>query len=911
MNAKTAPIENTPSSAQSSNAHAKTLADIRTTFLGFFANQGHEVVESSPLVPRNDPTLMFANSGMVQFKNVFTGLETRPYRRATTAQKCVRAGGKHNDLDNVGYTARHHTFFEMLGNFSFGDYFKEEAIHHAWQLVTKDFALPKEKLLVTVFAEDEEAAGLWRKIAGLEDARIIRINSSDNFWSMGDTGPCGPCSEIFFDHGEGVPGGPPGSKDADGDRFIEIWNLVFMQYEQIAPGQRENLPRPSIDTGMGLERIAAIMQGVHNNFEIDLFRHITRAIADLTGVSDTGAQKSSHYVIADHLRASAFLITDGILPGNEGRGYVLRRIMRRGMRHAQILGAVEPLFHRLLPVLVREMGAAYPELVRAESLISETLRQEEMRFRQTLDRGLKLLDEEVATLKTGQKLDGDVAFKLYDTYGFPFDLTQDILRGRGLAADEAAYTSAMEKQRAQARASWAGSGEKGEAKIWFAIKDKCGATEFLGYSTEQAEAQLQSIVSSGEEVSTLGAGGEAWLVFNQTPFYAESGGQQGDHGQLRFASGAMAEVKDVQKQAGDVFAHHIKLLAGSIKTGDAAVLVVDTARRAQLRAHHSATHLLHAALRRRLGNHVGQKGSLVASDRLRFDISHQAPISREDLALIEAEVNLRIRANTEAETRLMPLEEAVAAGAMAMFGEKYGAEVRVVSMGGKADSENSQPYSLELCGGTHVRRTGDIGLFKLLSESAVSSGVRRIEAVAADAAEHYLQSQDTLLREAAGILNAAPADVPVRLTALIEERRKLEQELVALRRKLALGGSAAGASAEGSATSEQMINGVRFWGQVVEEVPAGELKSLVDALKQKLQSAVVALVGVHEGKASLVVGVTADLTARISAVDLVKQGAAVLGGKGGGGRPEMAQAGGADTSAAAAALQAIKQQLQS
>ena len=877
---------------------AKTLTDIRATFLSYFQRQGHTVVESSPLVPRNDPTLMFTNSGMVQFKNVFTGLETRPYKRATTAQKSVRAGGKHNDLENVGYTARHHTFFEMLGNFSFGDYFKEDAIRFAWELVTRDFGLAKDRLLVTVYSEDEEAADFWKKIAGLDDGRIIRIPTSDNFWAMGDTGPCGPCSEIFYDHGPAVKGGPPGSADADGDRFIEIWNLVFMQYEQIAPGKREKLPKPSIDTGMGLERFAAILQGVHSNFQTDLFRALTAASAEMTGVSDQGPQKSSHYVIADHLRASAFLIADGVLPLNEGRGYVLRRIMRRGMRHAHILGAKEPLLHRLVPVLLREMGAAYPELLRAEGLITETLRQEETRFRHTLDRGLKLLDDELSRLPSGQMLAGEVAFKLYDTYGFPFDLTQDILRGKGLKADAAAYDAAMNKQKEAARAAWAGSGEKGQEKIWFELRDELGATEFLGYATEKAEGEVRAIVQKGARVTELKAGEEGWILLNQTPFYGESGGQVGDTGRITTAKASLA-VLDTQKPVADLFAHKVRVEKGAFTVGEAAILAVDAARRSNLRANHSATHLLHAALRRKLGTHVGQKGSLVAPDRLRFDISHPAAIQRDDLAVIEQAVNDRIRANEPAETRLLPLDDAIALGAMAMFGEKYGAEVRVISMGG-ASAGDGKPYSLELCGGTHVQRTGDIGLFKIIAESAVSAGVRRIEAVAGAAAEHYLAEQEKILKDTAATLNAAPAELPARIASLLEERKKMEREIADLRRKLASGGSAGSAN-------EKIVAGIKLMTQLVEELPAGELKAFADGLKKKLGSGIVAVVGVHEGKASLVVGVTPDLAGKISAVELVRFGAEALGGKGGGGRPDLAQAGGPETTAAPKAFVAIEE----
>ncbi|MFO1081806.1 MAG: alanine--tRNA ligase [Reyranellaceae bacterium] len=884
----------------------QSVSDIRRTFLEYFAKNGHEVVASSPLVPRNDPTLMFTNAGMVQFKNVFTGLERRSYSRAATAQKCVRAGGKHNDLENVGYTARHHTFFEMLGNFSFGDYFKEQAIELAWTLLTRDLGLPKDRLLVTVFSEDEQAAGYWRKLTGFPDSRIIRIPTSDNFWAMGDTGPCGPCSEIFFDHGEGIPGGPPGSPDQDGDRFIEIWNLVFMQFEQQTPETRVPLPKPSIDTGMGLERIAAVLQGKHNNYDIDLFRALIEAVAHETGVDPDGPQGASHKVIADHLRASSFLIADGVLPSNEGRGYVLRRIMRRAMRHAHMLGAQDPVVFKLVPTLVREMGEAYPELGRAQALIGETLKLEETRFKKTLGTGLRLLDEETRGLGPGGTLRGEVAFKLYDTFGFPLDLTQDVLRGRGLAVDTAAFEAAMDEQRAKARAAWAGSGETADQAIWYDVRQKAGATEFLGYDTERAEGQIRAILRDGKEVTSLKAGETGWVIVNQTPFYAESGGQQGDTGRLVGGAGEAA-VLDVQKRVGDLFAHHAQVDTGELKVGDDLAMTVDPIRRAQLRAHHSATHLLHEALRRHLGAHVTQKGSLVAPDRLRFDISHTKAISLDELRRVEDEVNDRIRRNSAVETRLMTPEEAIAAGAMALFGEKYGDEVRVLSMGG-ADGEK---YSVELCGGTHALRTGDIGLFRIVAEGAVSAGVRRIEAVAGAAAQDHARREGDLLSEAAAILKVRPDELPGRLQALVDGQRKVERELAEARRALALAGGSGGAGGAAAADEVREVGGVKLIGRVLSGVPGKELKGMADEFKKKLGSGVVALIGIEGGKASAVVGVTDDLSKSVSAVELVKAGVAALGGKGGGGRPDMAQGGGPDADKAADALKAIEAALAS
>jgi alanyl-tRNA synthetase len=878
--------------------------EIRSAFVKFFEDNGHTAVPSSPLVPRNDPTLMFTNAGMVQFKNVFTGLEKRPYTRAVTAQKCVRAGGKHNDLDNVGYTARHHTFFEMLGNFSFGDYFKEHAIELAWNLLTREFELPVERLLITVYVDDDDAFNLWKKIAGLPERKIIRIAGSDNFWAMGDVGPCGPCSEIFYDHGEHIPGGPPGSPDAEGDRFIEIWNLVFMQFEQVADGKRLDLPRPSIDTGMGLERIAAVLQGTHDNYAIDLFGALIQAVADATGVDPVGPQKVSHRVIADHLRASAFLIADGVLPGNEGRGYVLRRIMRRAMRHAELLGARDPLMWKLVPVLVREMGQAYPELARAEPLITETLKLEERRFRKTLERGLAILDEETKALGRGARLKGDVAFTLYDTYGFPLDLTQDALRPRGIDVDVAAFNAAMEKQKEQARASWAGSGESKTESYWFPLREKYGATEFLGYDTETSEGVIQTIIKGGPEVAELRVGESGEVILNQTPFYAESGGQVGDTGSIRRVSdGALvAQVLATHKQAGDLFVHNVKVENHGLRIGDSVRLDVDHDRRDNVRRNHSATHLLHEALRQVLGDHVAQKGSLVAPDRLRFDFSHPKPMNDEEIARVEDLANAQVLRNTEVTTHIMATDEAMESGARALFGEKYGDEVRVVAMGEPdLPGANALGWSVELCGGTHVRRTGDIGLVSVVSESGVASGVRRIEALAGKDARKHANAIIGIANEAAHALHGTVADVPGRVMALLEERKRLERELAETRKKLAMGGGASG-----SESNIVDLNGTKFLRLVVNGLANTELKSLADEAKAKLGSGVVAVANTApDGKGGLVVGVTTDLTDRFNAVELVRKGAEALGGKGGGGRPDMAQAGGPDGSKAEAALEAI------
>jgi len=870
--------------------------DIRRSFLDHFAKEGHAPVPSAPLVPHNDPTLMFVNAGMVPFKNVFTGLETRPYSTATSSQKCVRAGGKHNDLDNVGYTARHHTFFEMLGNFSFGDYFKERAIHLAWSLLTGTWAIPKDKLTVTVYHTDDEAYGLWRKI-GVPESRIIRIPTSDNFWSMGDTGPCGPCSEIFYDHGDHIYGGPPGSPEEDGDRFVEIWNLVFMQYEQVDKQTRIDLPKPSIDTGMGLERVAAVLQGVHDNYDTDTFKALIAASGELTKTATTGDNKASHRVIADHLRAAGFLVADGVLPANEGRGYVLRRIMRRAMRHAHLLGAAEPLMHRLVPSLVAEMGAAYPDLVRAQPLIEETLKLEETRFRQTLANGLRLLDEATASMKAGDVLPGATAFKLYDTFGFPYDLTEDALRAQDLGVDRAGFDAAMAEQKAAARAAWKGSGEKASDEVWFDIAEEHGSTEFTGYVSEQGEGQLLAIVKDGKRADSAAAGDEVVLVTNQTPFYGESGGQMGDAGTITGDNGLEIAIEDTAKPLGRLHAHRGKVLSGAVKLGDALSLSVDADRRTRIRANHSATHLLHAALRNRLGGHVTQKGSLVAADRLRFDFSHPKALSPEDIAAVEAEVNAHIRENDEVTTRLMTPDAAIEAGAMALFGEKYGDEVRVLSMG-RGDAKS---YSVELCGGTHVSALGDIALFKIVSESAVSSGVRRIEALTGEAARLWLVHRDDQLKAAAAALKTSPDDVPARIAALVDERRKLERELAEARKALALGG---GGKAE--AAGPEDIAGVKFQAQVVDGLDPKGLRGLVDEAKVALGSGVSLIVAVNEGRASVAAGVTADLVERISAVDLVKAAVAALGGQGGGGRADMAQGGGPDGAKAADAVAAAR-----
>ncbi len=871
--------------------------DIRTAFLEYFRGHGHEVVSSSPLVPQNDPTLLFTNAGMVQFKNVFTGAEQRPYSRAVTSQKCVRAGGKHNDLENVGYTVRHNTFFEMLGNFSFGDYFKDEAIELAWNLVTKEFGLPVEKLLVTVYSEDDDAYSLWQKIAGLAESKIIRIPTSDNFWAMGDKGPCGPCSEIFYDHGPSIRGGPPGSPGEDGDRFIEIWNLVFMQYEQVTPDERIDLPRPSIDTGMGLERITATLQGTNDSFAIDIFRSLIEASAYNTNSDPDGEGAISHRVIADHLRSSSFLIADGVLPSNEGRGYVLRRIMRRAMRHVHRLGGEEPVLWRLVPTLVQSMGQAFPELGRAEALITETLRLEETRFNRTLARGMRLLDEASADLGEGGTLPGDVAFRLYDTYGFPLDLTQDVLRGRGKSVDSEGFEDCMAQQREDARRAWSGSGDAAIEAVWFDLRERVGATEFLGYATEKAEGVVTAIVADGDSVDRVDAGKDASIILSQTPFYGESGGQVGDTGVLLTADGGEFIVNDTQKKLDNMHVHIGSIRDGSLAVGDAVELNVEGGRRTRLRANHSVTHLMHEALRQALGDHVTQKGSLVAPGYLRFDFSHPKALSDEELIAVEEAVNERIRANSAVSTRLMTPEEAVTAGALALFGEKYGEEVRVVAMGDEGDGA----YSVELCGGTHVSRTGDIGYFQISGESAVAAGVRRIEAVTGAAAVDRAKRLSAKLLEAAAALKAPAEDLPVRIMSLLEERRTMEREISDLRQQVALGGG----QSEG-ASSARDVGGVALASRTLNGVPAKELKPLVDSLKSQIGSGVVAVVSVIDGKASLVVGVTEDLAERLNAVDLVRAGSAAVGGKGGGGRPDMAQAGGPDGAAAAQAIAAIE-----
>ncbi|RDD73043.1 alanine--tRNA ligase [Paracoccus versutus] len=876
-----------------------SLNDIRSTFLNYFERNGHRVVESSPLVPRNDPTLMFTNSGMVQFKNLFTGVETRDYKRATTAQKCVRAGGKHNDLDNVGYTARHHTFFEMLGNFSFGDYFKEGAIPFAWELLTKDFGIPRDKLLVTVYHTDDEAADIWKKVAGLSDDRIIRIPTSDNFWQMGPTGPCGPCTEIFYDHGEQIWGGPPGSAEEDGDRFIEIWNLVFMQNEQFEDGSMRALDMQSIDTGMGLERIGALLQGKHDNYDTDLMRSLIEASAHATSADPDGPGKVHHRVIADHLRSTSFLIADGVMPSNEGRGYVLRRIMRRAMRHAHMLGAKDPVMHRLVPALVREMGAAYPELGRAQALIEETLKLEETRFKQTLDRGLRLLDDELAKLPEGANLPGEAAFKLYDTYGFPLDLTQDALREKGRAVDTAGFDSAMAEQKAKARAAWAGSGETKDAAIWFDIAEEHGATEFLGYDTEISEGQILALVQDGAAVEEAGEGQAVQIVVNQTPFYAESGGQVGDTGLIKTETGA-ARVTDTKKTGG-VFIHIAEVTLGTIQRGQGAQLSVDHDRRSAIRANHSATHLLHEALRRALGEHVAQRGSLNAPDRLRFDFSHAKAMTPEELVRVEREVNDFIRQNSPVETRIMTPDDARALGAQALFGEKYGDEVRVVSMGdlpGSGKGTGGQTYSLELCGGTHVARTGDIGMFALTSETASAAGIRRIEALTGQAAMDELRRVDGELNEIAGILKAQTGDVVNKVRALADERKALANEVAQLKRQLAMGG--------GSEDKPREINGVKLIARRVEGVSGKELGPLVDEMKSRLGSGAVVVLAEADGKATVAAGVTPDLTGRISAVELVQAATVALGGKGGGGRPDRAQGGAPSLAAADSAIAAVE-----
>jgi alanyl-tRNA synthetase len=883
----------------------QSVNDIRGQFLEFFSARGHELPGSSSLVPQDDPTLLFTNAGMVQFKNYFTGAAKPPYPRAATSQKCVRAGGKHNDLDNVGYTARHLTFFEMLGNFSFGDYFKDGAIDAAWTLITKDFGLPKEKLLVSIYHDDDEAAGLWKKIAGLSDDKIIRIATSDNFWSMGDTGPCGPCSEIFIDRGDHIWGGPPGSPEQDGDRFLEFWNLVFMQYEQFADGRREKLPKPSIDTGMGLERIACVMQGVNSVFDTDLFRTLIAASEDLTKTKAEGERAPSHNVIADHLRSSCFLIADGVSPSNEGRGYVLRRIMRRAMRHAHILGAKEPLMYRLAPALIAEMGEAYPELKRARPVIEAQLHEEEERFRRTLSNGLRLLEDELVGLKKDQKLSGRTAFKLYDTFGFPLDLTQDILRGRGLEVDVPEYDKAMQEQKDQGAASWKGADGGDNPAIWHSILERTKGNAFLGYGAEAGEAKLTGIVAQGEEQHELREGAGGALVFAETPFYAESGGQAGDRGAIRFANGAEFVVEDTLKQAGALHVHVGRLTKGAIKVGDKAALEIDHERRAKIRSNHSATHLVHAALRHVLGPHVTQKGSLVEADYFRFDFSHGQAMSAGEIGRVEDEVNAVIRQNAEGVIKEMAPQKAIEEGALALFGEKYGDKVRVLRLGDSLD-EKGKPYSVELCGGTHVKRTGDIAVFSILSEGGVAAGVRRIEAATGAAALAHLKAQAALAKAIASNIKAPLSEVTERVSQLADERRKLERELADTKKKLALAGGGGQAAPAGPET----VAGVSMLARVLDGVPAKELRGLVDEGKKSLGSGVIAYIGVEDGKAALAVGVTDDLKGKVNAIDLLKAGVAAVGGQGGGGRPDMAQGGGPNGSAAPQALDAIRAALQ-
>lgn len=883
-----------------------SLNDIRSTFLNYFAKQGHEVVDSSPLVPRNDPTLMFVNSGMVQFKNCFTGVDKRDYVRATTAQKCVRAGGKHNDLDNVGYTARHHTFFEMLGNFSFGDYFKHEAIPFAWELITKEFGIPKERLYVTVYHTDDEAYDIWKKI-GVPEERIIRIATSDNFWQMGPTGPCGPCTEIFYDHGDHIWGGPPGSPEEDGDRFIEIWNIVFMQNEKFEDGSMIDLDMQSIDTGMGLERIGALLQGSHDNYDTDLFKALIEASAHATSSDPYGDKNVHHRVIADHLRSTSFLIADGVMPSNDGRGYVLRRIMRRAMRHAHLLGAKDPVMHQLVPALVTQMGQAYPELGRAQALIEETLNLEETRFKQTLDRGLKLLDDELGGLEEGAPLSGAAAFKLYDTYGFPLDLTQDALREKGREVDTDGFDTAMAEQKAKARAAWSGSGDAADNAIWFDLAEENGATEFLGYDTESAEGQVMAIVVDGAAVDTLDEGKTGWLVLNQTPFYAESGGQVADHGFVSRLENRdeIAKVDAVQKFAeGKLFAHKVSVERGKIAKGDPVAMEVDHGRRTAIRANHSATHLLHEALRETLGDHVAQRGSLNAEDRLRFDFSHAKALSAEELHKVGMDVNAFIRQNTSVETRIMTPDDAREIGAQALFGEKYGDEVRVVSMGRANTGKGfgGDTYSIELCGGTHVKQTGDIGVFVLLGDSASSAGVRRIEALTGAAAFEHLEREAGRMAEIAGTLKAQPADVADRVKALLDERKSLQNEVAQLRRELAM----AGGAGQGGGAEAKDVKGVKFFAQVLTGVSGKDLRPLLDEHKTRLESGAVLLIADEGAKVAVAAGVTDDLTGNVSAVDLVRAAVEALGGKGGGGRPDMAQGGAKDASNADAAIAAAE-----
>ncbi|MGB4191911.1 MAG: alanine--tRNA ligase [Rickettsiales bacterium] len=837
---------------------------IRSVFLDYFHKHGHNIAPSSPLIPHNDPTLMFTNSGMVQFKNVFTGDEKRPYSRATTSQKSVRAGGKHNDLDNVGYTARHHTFFEMLGNFSFGDYFKEDAIYFAWECLTKEFALPKDKLYVTVFHTDDEAIKLWKKIAGLDDSRIIPISTNDNFWSMGDTGPCGPCSEIFFDHGEKIAGGLPGTPDQDGDRYIEIWNLVFMQYEQLASGERKSLPKPSIDTGMGLERIAAVLQHVHNNYEIDLFTNLINTASDIVRVEAEGKALTSYRVLADHLRSCSFLIADGVMPSNEGRGYVLRRIMRRAMRHAHQLGCKDPLMHQLFPSLVSEMGQAYPELIRAQKLISDTLFQEEIRFKQTLGKGLKLLDEELIKSSKSHIFKGETAFKLYDTYGFPLDLTQDILKNKNIEVDVQAFNSCMQEQKTRARAAWAGSGEQATNEIWFNIYQTHGATEFLGYNNNQDQAIILEVIKEGEDKQII--------ITNQTPFYGESGGQMGDIGTITSADNQIFKVIDTKKFLGKIHAHYV--MNSNFKPGDLVNLAVDLEYRNNLRIHHSATHLLHLALRQTLGEHLTQKGSLVAADRLRFDFSHSKSLSTEELIQVENLVNKMIRENSESYTKLMSTEEAISSGAMALFGEKYDEEVRVVSMGN----------STELCGGTHVKATGDIAIFKITSEGAIASGIRRIEAVCGQHALNYIYEQEKKLNQISYLLKTPKAELIEKISTLLKDNKSTEDELVEAKKKLLV--------LDPNFKNSQ-YDKITLIEKFVDNIDVKDLRNFVEHLCKANKHTIVVAGSKYNNKTSLIVGISNDLP-EYDASTIVKMANELAGGQGGGGKRDIAQAGGFD-----------------
>lgn len=878
-----------------------SLQDIRSAFLNYFEREGHKILPSSPLVPRNDPSLMFTNSGMVQFKNLFTGVETRDYKRAVTAQKCVRAGGKHNDLDNVGYTARHHTFFEMLGNFSFGDYFKSEAIPLAWNLITRDFGIPKDKLYVTVFHTDDEAADIWKKI-GVPESRIIRISTSDNFWQMGPTGPCGPCSEIFYDHGEKIWGGPPGSPEEDGDRFIEIWNIVFMQNELQEDGSTKTLEMQSIDTGMGLERIAALLQGSHDNYDTDLMKGLIDASADLTSSEPFGPENVHHRVISDHLRSCSFLIADGVLPSNEGRGYVLRRIMRRAMRHIHHLGAKDPIMHRLVPELVTRMGQAYPELGISQALIKETLLSEETRFKAMLDRGLRILEDEIGALEPDAALPGATAFKLYDTYGFPLDLTQDALREKDRRVDTEGFDEAMAAQKAKARAAWVGSGSSADQAIWLGAADTYGPTEFLGYETETAEGQILAIFDQDQkEVAELSLGETGYVILNQTPFYAESGGQIGDSGSM-ITSDAKVEISDTKKIS-DLFLHIVKVTDGGLRK-NAAKLLVDRERRGAIRMNHSATHLLHEALRQHLGEHVVQRGSLNADTRLRFDFSHQKPLSLEEIEYIERDVNHYIRQNTLVETRIMTPDDARALGAQALFGEKYGEEVRVVAMGrleGSGKGQDGERFSLELCGGTHVARTGDIGAFVITGEAASASGIRRIEALTGQSALDHLNSQEQHLREIAQLLRAAPEDALARIKSLQDERKALQSEISSMRRQLAMG-----KDDDASRRAPEDINGIAVIARVMNGVSGKDLRAIIDEEKKVLGSGALILISNIGEKAVIAAGVTSDLTERLSAVDLVRAASEALGGKGGGGRPDFAQAGGPAAENADAGFKAAK-----